>query len=436
MQKPLDRRTLLRGAGVSMALPWLEAMLPARVSAPTPPVRLAWVYVPNGVHIEHWRESGVELPRTLAPLKDFRSRLSLHAGLGQQNAYALGDGPGDHARAAAAWLTCTHPLKDPGQVRLGVSADQLAGRFLGRETPLGSLVVGCQGARLSGQCDSGYACAYSGHVSWQDEVTPAAKHQFPDRIFDALFRAGAAPGTEGLAAQRRAGRSGVLDVVRAEAKSLAARVGAADRQRLERYLGAVGELEQRIADAARLLRPDVADELRATGTPADLSEHAGQLGELIALAFATDVTRVATLMVANEGSGRVYREVGATEGHHPLSHHRKDPAKLKQIEAIDGLHAGILASFLGQMTKHAEGDHDLLHSSLVLYGSGIADGNRHDHHDLPSVLCGEGGGRVTQGKDRRWEARTPLGDLHLSMLHHAGVPLAALGDAREPLAGL
>ncbi|MFT7678355.1 MAG: hypothetical protein ACI8QC_002341 [Planctomycetota bacterium] len=436
MPKPLDRRTLLRGAGASLALPWLEAMLPARVSAPTPPVRLAWIYVPNGVHVGHWREPGVRLPRTLAPLQEFRERISLHAGLGQQNANSLGDGPGDHARASAAWLTCAHPLKDSGQVRLGISADQIAGRFLGQQTPLGSLVVGCQGSRFSGQCDSGYACAYSGHVSWQDEVTPAAKRQFPERIFDDLFRAGASPGTEVLAAQRRSGRAGVLDLVRGEAKRLAARVGTADRQRLERYLGAVGELEQRIANSARLLRPDVADELRPVGMPADLAEHAGQLGELIALAFATDVTRVATLMVANEGSGRVYREVGATEGHHPLSHHRKDPAKLAQIEAIDGLHAGILGSFLGRLTQVSEGDDDLLHSSLVLYGSGVADGNRHDHHNLPSVLCGEGGGAVTQGKDRGWEAHTPLGDLHLSMLHHAGVPLAPLGDARGPLAGL
>lgn len=433
MTQPLDRRTLLRGAGAALALPWMEAMLPPLATAPKPPVRLVWMYVPNGMHIESWRAGGDGLPATLDSLQPWRGRVSVHRGLSQHHARANGDGPGDHARAAAAWMTGVQPLKDDGQVRLGVSADQLAARAMGEATPLPALVVGCQGSRLSGQCDSGYACAYSGHLSWIDEATPAAKHTLPDRIFDMLFRAGAAPGTEAQASGQRIRRRSVLDLVRSEARGLAGRLGTQDRQRLERYLTSVRELEQRIASAARLTRPDVEGEWRSEGVPAKFGEHAKQLADLIFLALRTDVTRVATFLVANEGSNRAYREIGAREGHHSLSHHQKDAAKLEQIQAIDRFHGGILQHFLERLSSHGEGEGDLLRSTLLLYGSGIADGNRHDHHDLPILLCGEGGGAVTQGVNRVWEDRTPLNDMHLAMLQAGGLRDVALGDGRGPL---
>jgi hypothetical protein len=430
------------------------------MSAPPAPVRLVWVYVPNGVNVPQWRVGG-EVPyrkrygkdeprdeRTerplealspsLAALEPWRARLSVHQNLTVHTARANGDGPGDHARAAAAWLTGVQPLKTNGRVGLGISADQFAAQRIGDRTLFRSLVLGTENPRLSGQCDSGYACAYSSHVSWEGPKTPATKETRPARAFDRLFR-GDAPGLSAeAAAERRARRRSVLDLVREDAKALAGRVPAGDRQRLDEYLTGLREVERRLARAESLAALGVPDEDRPADAPADYGEHARALLDVARLALTTDATRLVTVMLGNEGSNRAHREVGVQGGHHEISHHGSDAAKLADIARIDAALAGHLAHLVDGLASTPDGDADLLAHSLVLYGSCIEDGNRHAHHDLPTLLVGEGGG-ARGGRVVVHPRETPLGDLHLAMITRAGAtfgPDDVLGDAREPLAGV
>jgi hypothetical protein len=462
MPKPLSRRTLLRGASVVASLPYLEAMLPARAwSAPAAPVRLVWVYVPNGVNVGQWRYGGEmenprrpkrseiqddvlaereldALPPSLQSLAPLRSRLSIHQNLTAHHARANGDGPGDHARAAAAWMTGVQPLKDDGQVKLGISADQLAAQRIGDATLFRSLVLGTESPRLSGQCDSGYACAYQSHLSWEGPSTPASKETRPSRVFDRLFRGDAYGLPSDVAEDRRARRRSVLDLVRDDAKRLSAKLAAGDRHRLDEYLAGLREVEQRIERAETLAALGVPDEDRPPEAPADLGEHARALFDVARLALTTDATRIVTVMLGNESSNRAYREVSVKGGHHEISHHGKDVPKMEGIAKIDAYLATQFAHLLQSMAATPDGETDLLANSLVLYGSGIEDGNRHWHHDLPTLLAGEGGG-ARPGRVVEHPRETPITDMHLAMLQRAGVLLASgesLGDSRGLLAGI
>tara|TARA_R110002126_G_scaffold120107_2_gene261169 strand:- start:2729 stop:4117 length:1389 start_codon:yes stop_codon:yes gene_type:complete len=462
MPKPLSRRTLLRSAGAIVSLPYLEAMLPKGAwSAPAAPVRLVWVYVPNGVNVGEWRYGGemenprrakaseiqddvlVEreldvLPPSLRSLAPFRSRLSIHQNLTAHHARANGDGPGDHARAAAAWLTGVQPLKDDGQVQLGISADQLAAQRIGDATLFRSLVLGTESPRLSGQCDSGYACAYQSHLSWEGPTTPASKETRPSRAFDRLFRGDGQGLPSEVAEDRRARRRSVLDLVRDDAKRLSAQLAADDRHRLDEYLAGLREVERRIDRAETLAALGVPDEDRPPEAPADLGEHARALLDVARLALTTDATRIVTVMLGNEGSNRAYREVSVNGGHHEISHHGKDAPKMAGIAKIDGYLAAQFGHLLQGLASTPDGETDLLANSLVVYGSGIEDGNRHWHHDLPTLVAGEGGG-ARPGRVVEHPRETPIADLHLAMLERAGVQLASdesLGDGRAPLAGL
>lgn len=433
---PLPRRTVLRGLGVALALPWLEAQAaPARTAAP---LRLLYVYSPNGVAVEHWRaEVGAlpdELPRSLAALAPWRAELRQLRGLTHDKARENGDGPGDHARAAAVWLTGVQPLKSEGRVRLGISADQLAAQHVGHATRERSIVLGTESGRASGQCDSGYACAYSNNVSWSSEVTPVPKLIDPARAFDRLFRGeddGLAPDERSVRLRQR--RS-VLDFVRADARMLERRLGAEDRRRLEQYEDGLRELERRLARAEDAVVAAVPDHARPPSGPRTFAEHAALLGDVMTLAFQVDVARIGTLMLGNEGSGRRYTEVGVSEGHHPLSHHGGDAAKLAEIQRIDALHVAAVAHLVARLAAVDEGDGRLLDRTMLVHGSCIADGNRHDHHDLPTSLIGGrlaglGPGGVCLG----FPKGTPCGDLHLALLARLGVRGVALGDARGEL---
>ena len=430
--RPLSRRRFLRGSGAALSLPYLEAF--GRDDGVTPR-RLVVVYVPNGVHMPDWTpaEEGedFELPFTLEPFAGLRSELQVLSGLAHDKARANGDGPGDHARAAATFLTGAQPFKSTGErIYAGPSADQVAARAVGGATRLRSLELGCEPGRRSGQCDSGYACVYSGTLAWASATMPLAKEFRPRLVFDRMFR-GPDGGTPGERARRRS----VLELVRDDAARLRGALGSGDRRRIDEYLESVRELERRIertetdglADAGGAQPPD---------EPADYAEHVSQMNELIVLALAGDLTRVVTFLHADEGSNRTYPMIGVPEGHHTLSHHGRDPDKIDRIRRIDRWHTEAHARLLERLHATPSGAGSLLDASMVVYGSGISDGNRHDHAELPILLAGRGGGSLHPGVHRRFPSETPAMNLHLSLLRRLGVARESLGDstgALEPI---
>ncbi len=433
------RRAVLRGAAVSLALPYLPSL--ARGSVAEDPVkRVAFVYVPNGLHMPDWSLPRADrratkraplpaaLPSTLAVLGAHRERLTLYQGLTADKARANGDGPGDHARACAAYLTGTQPVKADGSIiRVGESADQLVARHVGDATRFRSLQLGLEGGRQSGQCDSGYPCAYSSNLSWSTGSTPLVHETRPRALFDRLFGDGLAHLSPEQRARRARLRESVLDFVARDAKRLSRDLSAADRRKLDEYLTAVRELEERLAHAGA---PAEVDLERPDGTPRDFAAHADLMFELLALAFATDSTRVATFLVANEGSNRTYRELGHDEGHHSLSHHGKDADKQAAIAEINRLQLGAVARFLDRAAALETDGRSLLDDTYVVIGSGIEDGNTHAHHDLPQAIVGGGGG----GEVRDFPRDTPLANLHRGLFDALGVPCERFGDATDVIA--
>lgn len=424
-----SRRTVLRGLGTLVALPFLERFASAS-GAPAPVRRIVFVYAPNGVRRDRWfqaADGAIEtLPSSLEPLAPHRNRVRMVAGLALDKARANGDGPGDHARAAAAFLTCAQPLKRDGAVRAGTSVDQVAARTAGRATRFSSLAIGGEEGSQNGQCDSGYACAYSSNLSWTSATTPLAKETDAQQLFDRLFRDGDPLESDAARAERRARRTSVLDYVRDDARRLAQRLGAADRAQLEAYETSVRELERRLEHALERERSVPANARPADGSPRDHAQHLDLLSDVLALALATDATRIATFAFANEGSNRGFAALGAPEGHHELSHHGNDAEKLEKIARIDRFHAQRLAHLLERIATAREAGESVLDSTLVLFGSGIGDGNRHDHHDLPILLCG---GPVTAAERVSFPRDTPLANLHAGLLRWMGVEAAGFGDS-------
>lgn len=429
----LSRRTLLKGAGAAIALPLLECMAPVRAlaaMAKPAPVRIAFLFVPNGISMPQWTPvadgAGFDLPYLLEPLADLRSQFSIFTGLSQNGARPLGDGPGDHARSAAAWLTGVHPRKTAGaDIHNGISADQLAARYLGNETRFASLELGCERSGLAGDCDSGYSCAYSSGISWRSETTPVAKETNPRLVFERLF-GGLDPAESGEArAKRQAYDRSILDVVMGDAGDLRGRLGAHDRRKLDEYLTSVREIEERLTRFEKA-RDDVG---AAPSAPKDFGEHIRLMGDMMVLAFQTDQTRVATLMFANEGSNRSYALAGVPEGHHDMSHHGTDAHKLEQKKRIDRFHVEQLAYVLHKMAKIREAGGSLLDNTALVYGGGISDGDRHNHDDLPILVAGKAGGRIEQGRHVRFGRETPMTNLLLSILDSAGIHAEKLGDS-------
>jgi hypothetical protein len=438
----LDRRTLLRGAGALVALPFLEAMTAPRGLALTmradAPRRMVFVYVPNGVHMPAWRPTttGADyvLPATLEPLAPFRDSLLVLSGLVHDKARANGDGPGDHARASAAFLTGCQPFKTDGTaIRAGVSVDQVAAARVGTATRLRSLEIGIEGGAQSGQCDSGYACAYSSNLSWSTPHTPNPKETDPRLVFDRLFRDGDENETPEARALRLKRRASILDWVRDDARALQGRLGSADRRKLDEYLTAVRELERRIEASASGVGSGVPDSARPPAAPADYAEHIRLQSDLLVLALRTDTTRIATFSYANEGSNRSYAFLGVPEGHHDISHHGNDQGKLAKIQLVNHFHVKQLAYLLTKLRESQEGEGDLLANSMIVYGSGISDGNRHNHDDLPLLLAGRGGGRVASGRHVQVAKDTPVANLFVTMLEKMDVSVARHGDSTGKL---
>ncbi|MDB6124445.1 MAG: hypothetical protein JWQ71_3438 [Pedosphaera sp.] len=443
----IPRRTFLRGLGTAIALPMLNAMAPLKVlaeagteAAKVFPKRMAFVYVPNGVNMADWTPTAVgsqfELPYILEPLKPFKKDLLLLSGLAQHNARALGDGGGDHARASSSFLTGCHPRKTAGaNIKVGISVDQIAAEKLAGKTRLASLELGCDRGQNSGNCDSGYSCAYSYNISWKTESTPMPPEVDPRQVFERLFLNGSPDESEENRTLRKRYQKSILDFVLEDASQLQRNLGYTDRHKLDEYLSAIREMEQRIEGAERFAAT-LPDYNRPTGIPKEFEQHSQLMFDLMALAFQTDTTRVSTFMIAHDGSDRTYPSIGVSEGHHMLSHHGNDEAKKQKIAHINHLHATQFAYFLEKLKSIPEGSGTLLDNCMIVYGSGISDGNSHSHSDLPVMIAGQGGGTIKTGRHVRVAEETPLNNLYISMLDRMGVQAEKVGDGTGKLVEL
>ena len=444
-QQPLHRRTFLKGVGATLGLPLLEAMLPKSgfaAQSTGAPKRMAFVFVPNGVIVPEWTVKGEgadwQLSPTLEPLAKVKDQVCVMTGLMQDNARHKGDGAGDHARSSAAFLTGAHPVKTSGvDIKVGQSVDQVAADKVGKLTKLPSIELGTEGGRNAGQCDSGYSCAYSNNISWKTATTPMAKEINPRLVFERLF--GSTDDREAAKgrAKRDEYRKSILDLVTDDASKLKQQLGQTDRRKVDEYFSSVREIEQRIerakSDSTRQKIPDLT---LPRGIPKELDEHIGLMFELMTLAFQTDTTRVATFMLANEGSNRSYPMVGVNDGHHHLSHHQNKQDWIKHLAKIDKYLIGHYAKFLERLKSIPEGTGTLLDNSMIVYGSAIADGNAHSHHDLPVLVAGNGGGTIASGRHIVFPKETPLNNLFLSMLDRMDAGVDSLGDSSGRLKGL
>lgn len=438
----LSRRTVLRGVGCAIALPWMEAMARgvATLAAPGSPKRTAFVFFPNGVNRSMWfpSEAGAlgELPSSLTPLAPYKDRLSVFSGFAHVNAEPQGDGPGDHARSAACFLTGAHPKKTAGgDIDNGVSIDQAIAQRLGGRTRFDSLELGLEPGMTAGQCDSGYSCAYSANISWRTPHTPMAKEHDPRVLFERLFAVGPDGESAAARAKRLASRKSILDGAQEEANRLRGELGGSDRRKLEEYLDGVRAIERRIELAERSERDPATLELpsKPAGVPATWHEHARLMADLMVLAFRMDSTRVISLMLANEGSNRPYPSIGVRDGHHDVSHHGSSEDKLAKFAAINRHHAEQCAYLLGRLAESRdESGVPLLDSTMVVYGGAIGDGDRHDHRDLPVIVAGgtkDDALAKAHGSYRALRRDTPLCDLYLSLADRMGTPLDRFGDS-------
>ncbi|MBI3208095.1 MAG: DUF1552 domain-containing protein [Candidatus Solibacter usitatus] len=440
--KHLSRRMLLRGVGAALGLPFLDAMTPA-FAAPSKstgksPSRMAFVYVPNGIIMQDWTPASegaeFEFKRVMTPMAPLRKKVMVLTGLMQNGGRALGDGPGDHARAASSFLTGAHPKKTAGaDIKIGISVDQVAAQRLGKATKFASMELGLEDGRLVGSCDSGYSCAYSNNLSWRSENSPMPPEINPRLVFERLFGSGDEVEDAPARARRLQYEKSVLDSVLEETKSLQTSLGSTDRRKLDEYLYSVREIEKRIETNERDSRQMAPPMLKPEGAPLDYGQHARLMYDLMTVAFQMDATRVLTFMMGREGSGRAYREIGVPDAHHGLTHHRGNEEWIEKIRKINTYHVEQFAYFIDKLSKTPDGDGTLLDSSMIIYGSGIADGNRHTHHDLPVLLAGGGNGTLKSGRHVKYASETPMANLFLSMLDLAGAPTEMLGDSKGKL---
>jgi len=440
-RRHLARRTFLRGAGATLALPFLDAMRPAfaRAASVAPPVRLSFAYVPNGIIMPDWKPaaegSAYAFTRILKPLEPLREDVLVLSGLAHNNANELGDGPGDHARAAACFLTGVHPKKTAGaDIRNGVSTDQIVAQALAAETRLPSLELGCEESRTVGNCDSGYSCAYTNSISWRSETTPMPPETNPRLAFERLF--GDADNADPAArAQRARERTSILDVVAARSRELMGQLGPGDRRKLDEYQYAVREIERQIQRAETDTRQVAPPIERPSGIPETFAEYLKLMYELQVIAFQADLTRVATLMVGREGSLQSYPEIGVPDPHHPLTHHRGNVEWIERVTKVNTMHVELFAGFINKLKNTPDGDGSLLDHTLIVYGSGLSDGNRHTHEDLPVLTVGRGG-NFKLGTHLVYPQGTPMTNFYLTLLDKMGVQTEKLGDSTGEIEGL
>ena len=436
-QLTLSRRTFLRGMGVAVGLPLLEAMLPGgyAAAATTPaPLRLGWVYFPNGMVRDFWTPEGegrdFKFNKSNAPLAGVREHVTLISHLAHDKARPNGDGNGAHAREGATYLTGAQAKKTGGKdVYLGVSIDQVVAKQIGRDTRLPSLELGTEPARTEGRCDSGYSCIYLSNISWRSPTQPSGVEISPRRAFDRLF---GVPGEEGAAFRARAAdRRSVLDFVAEDTKRLTVQLGASDRRKLTEYLESVRAIEKQIAQAESAPPvPVAADQRPASEMPADFVTHVRLMYDLMVLAWQTDVTRVITFMFANSQTNRVYENLGVRSGHHQLTH---STGQEKDLQKIDEFTVAEFARFVAKLKSIPEGTGTLLDHCLITLGSGLGDGRIHDHHEIPTVVAGHAGGRVPGGRHIKLGKETPMCNLFVTQAKLAGLKLDKFGDSTGEL---
>lgn len=435
----LDRRNFLRGAGAALALPLLDAMTPAFAATRKAAIpRLVFMYIPNGVNVALWTPIGAgkdfAFSPTLSALEPFRDRVNVLSGLALHSADRMNDGAGEHSRATGAFLSGCHAKRTQGSdLHLGITADQIAANSLGKDNLLPSLELSLDDRYVAPLCDEGYTCAYSNTLSWSSATTPLPTERNPRLVFERLF------GEGGDAKQRavriREDRS-ILDAVTGAMKQLQGNLGATDRRRIDQYFDAIRQVEVRLQriEAQNSESPAVGEGMaRPLGVPENFEDHIRLMFDLQVLAFEADITRVSTLMVAREVSGRSYPQIGVPDGHHSVSHHDNNPEKLAKIAKIDAYHVKQLGYFLGRLRDTRDGEASLLDNSMVLYGAGISNGNVHNHDELPILLAGGGAGQLKGGRHIEYRD-TPMANLLRSMLDKAGVHIDGLGDSTGLLA--
>jgi uncharacterized protein DUF1552 len=444
----LSRRRFLKGVGALMALPAFESLMPASrlfasaadgapvaAAASGAPLRMAFVYFPNGAHQQNWWPTGegktFELAATMKPLEKVKNMIQVLGGLDHKEATPGPDGAGDHARASGTFLTGVRVKKTAGaDIKAGASIDQIAAKQIGHLTRFPSLELTCDSVRKSGNCDSGYSCAYQFNLAWSSPTTPVAPEPNPRLVFERLF-GGGKPGERNASLQRRRQQQkSILDFVMDDAASLDRDLGQRDKQKLDQYLNSVREIEKRIQQAERFGKTPDPSVDTPPGIPSTFEEHIQIMFDMMLLAFQTDSTRISTFLLANEGANRAFPEIGIPEGHHYLSHHQGKQDMMEKIARIDLFYMEQFAKFLEKMqaTKDVDGN-SLLHNSMIVYGCGNSDGNRHTHTNLPLVLAGGGGGALTPGRYARFNG-VPMSNMLLGMADRMGVKgVERLGDS-------
>jgi hypothetical protein len=441
-KKAISRRTILRGIGTAVALPLLDAMVPALTAAQKTPAkavrRFGVVYHPNGVIYDKWLPKGegtnFEFSPVLMPLEPFRDRLVVVTGLYSDQAEALGDGGGDHSRASGTYLTGLHVKRSDTVVEAGISMDQIVAKTFERETQLSSLQLTVDDASLVGACDVGYSCAYSSTLSWLTPTLPLMAENNPRVVFERLFGANDSTDPRGRAARLQQDRS-ILDSITDRVKTLQRNLGAGDNRKVNDYLESLRDVERRIqkAEEQNLRDANVANVERPVGIPDNFDHYVGLLYDLQLLAFQSDLTRVTTFMYGREQNGRPYPQIGVPEPHHPLTHHQNLPEKMDKCAKIQTYHMRLFADYLQKLRSTPDGDGSLLDHVILLYGGGISHSDRHTHGPLPTLVLGGGAGTIKGGRHLVYPEHTPLTNLQLTLLANLGVPAEKLGDSTGQL---
>ncbi len=439
--KALPRRTFLRGLGAAIALPVLDAMAPAFASQlpGKAPVRMGFVYVPNGMDIRNWTldyEGKLQgLSRIMAPLEPFKEDMIVFGNLTHNNGRALLDGAGDHGRCCGSYLTGVQPKKTAVDIHCGISCDQIVANQIGNQTRFPSLELGMEDGRQAGDCDSGYSCAYTNNLAWRSETQALPPILDPRALFERLFGVDAGLTPEQKSRRNKFRRS-ILDFVTDDTKKLEGNLGPTDKRKLDEYLSSIREIERQLERAEKdnaQIDPHMA---KPYGIPADFAEHFKLMTDMLTVAMQADLSRVFTFLVTREGTSRSYRELGIPDGHHPLTHHRNEPALMEKVSQINTYHVKQFAGWVEKLKSIKEGNSSLLDNSMIVYGAGLTDGNRHNHEDLPTVMVGKGGNYFKTGRRVVVRRETPMSNLFLSMMDRMGVHAEHFGDSTGPVNGL
>jgi len=440
-RKSLPRRTFLRGMGTAVALPFLDAMVPALAhgQGPNSPVRMAFAYVPNGMDMRNWNldyEGKLgKLSQTLAPLAPVKDDILLLGNMTHNTGRALLDGAGDHGRCCGSYLTGVQVKKTVTDIKASVSMDQLVANQIGHLTRFPSLEIGLEDARQAGDCDSGYSCAYTNNLAWRSEKQPLPPILDPRALFERLFGDGAELSAEARARRDKYRRS-ILDFVTEDTRTLQGSLGPTDKRKLDEYLSSVRSIEQQLEKAEKENAHIDPGMEKPYGVPADFAEHFRLMTDMITVAFQADLTRVVTFLVTHEGTSRAYREIGILDGHHPLTHHKNIPEQMDKVAEINLYHTTQFAEWIQKMKAAKDGDGSLLDNSMIVYGAGLADGNSHIHTDLPTLIAGRAGGSIKSGRRVVYRKETPMCNLFLTMMDTMGARMEHFGDSTGHLTGL